>query len=492
MSNINTSAGIPVPGAPVGTGLASQFSSNKYQGIANERNDEVTMYVEQVNVNAGSFKEAMNASAAPVSITGGSRSDFMNSLEHRSVTIDNKFNSELKQIGKRDISDNPGNENIKREEHRSISNEGDTPVEDRTDKAEDNKNPVKDRSKKRENHSQQQSEEKEKAVKQENTPDGSNAPNDKKKVTKNNLKENVKLDINQKVKELAKSHHVNVKEIKEVKEGMEENFREAKSIDTNNNLDKLMLKSLEDQNNPYREKTGNQKSGGDEKTAKEPNVEYKQQEPDIEIKESRTTAKQEVRVDRKDNSQTNSALNLLNNQLKEIRQINDIQVKKEVNQHQSALQEQYQELRDRVTGSVENGIKFLVSSGENKIVMQLQPPELGRVQVELVIKDNQVNAKINTENTAVREVIMTNLDQLKSNLENAGTQVNKFDVEVGGFRSQFDQQFAQEKSSGKQRGKQGSGNGQSSFKETKDPGPGKVWNHHPLSFSLGRSINCLI
>jgi flagellar hook-length control protein FliK len=62
--------------------------------------------------------------------------------------------------------------------------------------------------------------------------------------------------------------------------------------------------------------------------------------------------------------------------------------------------------------------------------------------VELVVQDNQVTAKINTENAAVKEVILANLDQLKSNLINAGTQINKFDVEVGGFKNYFEQHFS--------------------------------------------------
>lgn len=454
------------------------------------------MYVEQVNINAGSYREAMNASAAPVSTTGvGSRSDFMGNLEQSSVTIDNKFNSELNQIGKKNTSDDRGKEIAQRnDDRRSTNYEDDAAVEEQKKGSQDKRPAVKDRPQKQENQQQSQSGEKEKTGKQENTkPDGSTTGNSK-KITKNNLKESTGSDIGQKIKEIATHRHVQVKEINEVKEGMEENFRETKSIDTNNNLEKLMLKNLEAQNDSdsTNEKTGGQKTGGDEKAAKEVSAENKQPEPDIEIKETKTNVKQEFRVDQKDNGKDNSALNLLNNQLKEIRQVNEIHVKKEVSQHQNALLEQYQELRDRITNGVENSIKFLVSSGESKITMQLQPPELGRVQVELVIKDNQVSAKINTENTAVKEVIMTNLDQLKSNLENAGTQINKFDVEVGGFRSQFDQQFAQEKSGGKQQGKHGPGQGQASFQEDKDPGPGKVWNHKPLSYSLGRSINCLI
>ena len=111
---------------------------------------------------------------------------------------------------------------------------------------------------------------------------------------------------------------------------------------------------------------------------------------------------------------------------------------------------------------------MMVSEGENRVSINLHPPELGKIQVELVVKDNHVHARINTENAAVKEVIMTNLDQLKSNIENAGISVTKFDVEVGGFRNQFDQQFSEGNSNG--RGGSGSGSQESSeYSLPKDP-----------------------
>jgi flagellar hook-length control protein FliK len=111
------------------------------------------------------------------------------------------------------------------------------------------------------------------------------------------------------------------------------------------------------------------------------------------------------------------------------------------------------------------------------------------VQVELVVQDNQVTAKINTENAAVKEVILTNLDQLKSNLTNAGTQINKFDVEVGGFKNHFERQFSKE---GSTNGRHQGGTGHGPPQDSNELMPDQVKNQQALTFYLGRSINCLI
>jgi hypothetical protein len=157
---------------------------------------------------------------------------------------------------------------------------------------------------------------------------------------------------------------------------------------------------------------------------------------------------------------------------------------------QQNIREQYEVVKDNVLNSVDNGIKMMLSAGENRVSIKLHPPELGKIQVELIVKDNHVSARINTENIAVKEVIMTNLDQLKSNIENAGITVQKFDVEVGGFRNHFDRQSSDDSSGGNGRGKKEDG-------EPQLPGdpdwlPDKIIRQTSYSYFVGRSINYLV
>ncbi len=170
------------------------------------------------------------------------------------------------------------------------------------------------------------------------------------------------------------------------------------------------------------------------------------------------------------------------------KEINLSELKFEKIGHSRELLEQYQELSDKILNKVGNVIKYMATKGGESVTVKLQPPELGKIQVELVLKENTINAKINTENIAVKEIILTNLDQLKAGIENNGFNINRLDVEIGGFRNFLSRESRE------------FGNGQQKGKEEKQ-GPGAaVYNSaevinkplNPYQFLVGRSVNLLI
>ncbi len=91
----------------------------------------------------------------------------------------------------------------------------------------------------------------------------------------------------------------------------------------------------------------------------------------------------------------------------------------------------------KVLQAVQEAIQFLWQKGEDKIVLRLFPPELGRVQIEMIKKDQSVEIKINTENQTVRELIINNAEQLKQNLQSSGVQLKNFEVNLGNFKDFF-------------------------------------------------------
>lgn len=189
----------------------------------------------------------------------------------------------------------------------------------------------------------------------------------------------------------------------------------------------------------------------------------------------------------KELKQENVNINFLNHFSKEIAQINHVKIKK-VFAHNNLL-EQYQAFRERITHHVGNSIRFLISSGESRAAIQLYPPELGRVQVDLIVHDHQVTVKINTENAAVKEIILANLDQLKSNLANVGTQISKFEVEVGGFKNHFEQYFSKGES---RNGRHHSNTTNGLSQDRTELNPDEVRNQQAINYFLGRRINYLI
>lgn len=281
------------------------------------------------------------------------------------------------------------------------------------------------------------------------------------------------------------------KQIGEMKTGIKENFTEGKG------MEKVMLDNLEAKGKGLSDKntrnsadnTNNQEKTADVevKTGDEAAEKKLMQEMDA-GKAEKSTLQSAPKIDKKEPTQDNNGVNLLNDSSRTA-QRNDFQAEVKKAANPSRLLEQYQELRERVTSSVENSIKMLMATNENKVNLQLQPPELGKVEVELTVKDNHVNAKINTENIAVKEVILNNLDQLKSNLEEQGIHISRLDVEVGGFKNHFDREFTGD-SAGNGKGNGRGGNGETA-REGFDYMAEKVKNLQPVTVFLGRSINCL-
>ncbi len=165
---------------------------------------------------------------------------------------------------------------------------------------------------------------------------------------------------------------------------------------------------------------------------------------------------------------------------------NEIKLDKTSNTRQ--ILEQYQEISDKILNKVDNVIKYMATKGTEAVSIRLQPPELGKIHIELTIKDNSINAKINTENIAVKEVILTNIDQLKAGIENNGFNINKLDVEIGGFKNFL----SNDSQSFNKKGKNGTKN---------NKGGGLGFNNgaevinkplNPYTFFVGRSVNMLV
>jgi flagellar hook-length control protein FliK len=79
----------------------------------------------------------------------------------------------------------------------------------------------------------------------------------------------------------------------------------------------------------------------------------------------------------------------------------------------------------------------MIKNGEQSGKLIIQPPELGKIDINLTIKDGNVQAHLNTENYAVKQIIETNLNQLKQQLTDQGLTIEQFSVSVGSQHKQF-------------------------------------------------------
>jgi len=73
----------------------------------------------------------------------------------------------------------------------------------------------------------------------------------------------------------------------------------------------------------------------------------------------------------------------------------------------------------------------MMKAGKQQARIQLSPPELGHIDLRLVIDQGHLQAHLGTENPLVKEMIESNLSQLKQQLAGLGFVVEEFSVHVG-------------------------------------------------------------
>ena len=71
---------------------------------------------------------------------------------------------------------------------------------------------------------------------------------------------------------------------------------------------------------------------------------------------------------------------------------------------------------------------MLTNDDSRKVVLNLQPEDLGNVKIEFDIKEKSLNAKISVETESAKNLIQTNSDALKNSLHDSGITLNSLNV----------------------------------------------------------------
>jgi len=77
-----------------------------------------------------------------------------------------------------------------------------------------------------------------------------------------------------------------------------------------------------------------------------------------------------------------------------------------------------------------------IQRGDRVIKIQLKPPELGVVKVEMDLKENVLKLGMITENSSVRELLLANASDLREALVEQGVKLEKIDVQIGDHSNQ--------------------------------------------------------
>jgi len=79
----------------------------------------------------------------------------------------------------------------------------------------------------------------------------------------------------------------------------------------------------------------------------------------------------------------------------------------------------------RVSGAIRSA-----QSREGEIHLQLRPPELGLLRIEIAVKQGVLTAHLETETSAARAILLDNLPALRERLAEQEIRIEKFDVDV--------------------------------------------------------------
>jgi hypothetical protein len=85
---------------------------------------------------------------------------------------------------------------------------------------------------------------------------------------------------------------------------------------------------------------------------------------------------------------------------------------------------------------------------QDSLTVELNPPELGRVQVRVENQGSQVNAVVTVQDRGVGEMFQNQADNLRKNLEEAGIRVGNLSVEI---RQQLKQEAQEKRTAGQEK-----------------------------------------
>ena len=78
-------------------------------------------------------------------------------------------------------------------------------------------------------------------------------------------------------------------------------------------------------------------------------------------------------------------------------------------------------------------------NGMNQLELQLKPPHLGRIQMQIYHSGDTIRVSIVTEQIAAREILIAHAGELRTHLTEQGMRVEKIDIQ---FDQSFDQSMA--------------------------------------------------
>ncbi len=141
----------------------------------------------------------------------------------------------------------------------------------------------------------------------------------------------------------------------------------------------------------------------------------------------------ETKISASENSQQNSSqtkMDLAQNPLSETtletkNSASEVKGEARFTQYLSKAFASEREIIDKIISQA----KLRMNNGEKELTLQLSPPELGHVKIQLNENSGVMSGKIVVDSEVIKEIVQSNLNQLKTSL-NETVKIDKLDVEV--------------------------------------------------------------
>jgi flagellar hook-length control protein FliK len=100
----------------------------------------------------------------------------------------------------------------------------------------------------------------------------------------------------------------------------------------------------------------------------------------------------------------------------------------------AAAQEQLKHVKDPLPSylvdQVGKQISRSIKRGERILRLQLKPPQLGSLRVEMDMKGNILKLGMTAENSSVKDILLSSVHELKETLSEQGVKLDKIDIDI--------------------------------------------------------------
>lgn len=89
------------------------------------------------------------------------------------------------------------------------------------------------------------------------------------------------------------------------------------------------------------------------------------------------------------------------------------------------------QMQQQAFDQISQGVLKGINNNNHHLVLKLNPPELGEVKVDLLIRNDHVSLSFNMENSKVKQLLESSLDQFQENLEQKGFVLDECMISAG-------------------------------------------------------------